>query len=227
MFKKQNMNEEESIQFGDGVIEKTQPMGKAVDLPNFFRGNELERNLTIFQNQVNQNGNMLWYDIFGEKKAKKIGVPMMSYRLLVGQIAPALLLGMISRGRPPEDIEEAAKDMFFYLVSPFTFFGPWIYNIVTGDYGPRRMIAETALVETAKLGSAVRQGDPEKIIKHGARAVGAWSGGKIPLQAINTAEGAWRLANDETEDFRELIWSQYAIKPKGKSKKKKTGGFAY
>ena len=222
---KQNMNEEESVRFADGVIERTQPMGKAVDLPNFFRGNELERNLTVFQNQVNQNGNMLWYDIFGERKARNISVPMMSYRLLVGQIAPALLLGMISRGRPPEDWKEAARDMFLYLVSPFTFLGPWIYNIVTGDYGPRRMIAETALIETGKLGAALRKGDPGKIIKHGARAAGAWSGGKIPLQAITTAEGAWRLANEETEDFRELIWSQYAIKPK--KKKKKTGGFTY
>jgi len=219
----QNMNEEESVQFADGVIERTQPMGKAVDLPNFFRGNELERNLTIFQNQVNQNGNMLWYDIFGEWKAKKISTPMMSYRLLASQILPALLLGMISRGRPPEDIKEVAKDMFMYLVSPFTFLGPWIYNIAVGEYGPRRMIAETALVETAKLGAAVRSGDPEKIIKRGARAVGAWSGGKIPLQAITTAEGAWRLANGETKDFRELVWSQYALK----SKKKKTGGFTY
>jgi len=217
---KQNMNEEESVQFADGVIERTQPMGKAVDLPNFFRGNELERNLTVFQNQVNQNGNMLWYDIFGERKAKKISTAMMSYRLLMSQILPALLLGMISRGRPPEDIKEAAKDMFMYLVSPFTFIGPWIYNIVAGDYGPRRMIAETALVETAKLGAAVRSGDPEKIIKRGVRTIGAWSGGKIPLQAITTAEGAWRLANDETEDFRELVWSQYALKSKKKKKKR-------
>ena len=221
---KQNMNEEESVQFADGVIERTQPMGKAVDLPNFFRGNELERNLTIFQNQVNQNGNMLWYDILGERKAKKISNSMMGYRILMSQVAPALLLGMISRGRPPEDIKEAAKDMFMYLVSPFTFLGPWIYNIVAGDYGPRRMIAETPLVETAKLGAAIRSGDPGKIVKHGARATGAWSGGKIPLQAIATAEGAWRLANDETDDFRELVWSQYALKSK---KKKKTGGFTY
>jgi len=222
---KHNMNEADSVMFADGVIEKTQPMCKAVDLPNFFRGNELEVNLTTFQNMVNQNGQILWYDIFGEWKAKNISTAMMSYRLLMSQIAPALLLGMISRGRPPEDWKEAAKDMFMYLVSPFTFFGPWIYNVVVGDYGPSRMIAETALMETGKLGAAVRKGDPGKIVKHGARSIGAWSGGKIPLQAINTAEGAWRLATDETEDFRELVWSQYALKSKKRSKK--TGGFTY
>ena len=219
-----DMNEEESIQFADGVVEDTQPMGKAVDLPNFFRGSELLKNFTVFQNQVNQNGNIFWYDILGETKARKIGIPMMSYRLLVAQLLPAVLLGMVSRGRPPEDLKEVAKDLLFYFVSPFTFIGPWIYNIAVKNYGPRGMIAETPLVEAGRLGDAVRQGDLEKIAKQGARTIGAWTGGKIPLQAITLAEGAIELSTGETDDFRRLIWSKYALK----SKKKKTkGGFKH
>ncbi|KKK89776.1 hypothetical protein LCGC14_2729710, partial [marine sediment metagenome] len=100
---KQGMNEADSVLFADGVVEDTQPMGKAVDLPAFFRGSELEKNFSIFQNQVNHNGNMLWYDTLGEAKARKISLPMLGYRLMMQQAIPAMLLGMVSRGRLPED----------------------------------------------------------------------------------------------------------------------------
>ncbi|KKL93424.1 hypothetical protein LCGC14_1874830, partial [marine sediment metagenome] len=173
---KHDMNEEESIRFADGVVEDTQPMGKAVDLPAFFRGSELEKNLTVFQNQVNQNGNMLWYDILGEARSKKINIPMASYRLLMTQIAPALLLGMISRGRPPEDVKEVAKDLMFYLLSPFVFVGRIAYNIVAGDWGPSRMIAETPFIETGRLVTELKKPAKKRkikrIAKYGARTVG-------------------------------------------------------
>ncbi len=216
-----NMNEEDSIKFADGVIENTQPMGKAVDLPNFFRGSELQKNLSTFQNQVNQNGNILWYDILGETKARKIGIPMMSYRLLMGQIAPAMLLGMVSRGRPPESVGDVVKDLLFYFMTPFSFVGRWAYNVATGEYGPTSWIAETPFIETKRLGSAIRRGETKNIIKYGARTIGAWSGGKIPLQAIQTAEGAWNIVTEEDPDFRELVWSKYALRRKGGKQRKK------
>jgi hypothetical protein len=216
----QGMNEVESVQFADGVIQDTQPMGSAVDLPAYFRGGELAKALTIFQNQVNQNGNTLWYNILGETKAKKINLKQASYRLMMSQILPALLLGMISRGRPPETAGEIAKDMGAYLLSPFVFVGGMILNMVTGQWG-RSSIAETPFKEAGKLISAAKQGDPKKIISAAARTAGAWSGGKIPLQAIQTAEGAWDLSTGETEDWRELVWSKYSLK----SKKKKDSPF--
>ena len=236
---KHNMNEQESMQFADGVIENTQPMGKSVDLPNYFRGSEFTKNLTLFQNMVNQNGNILWYDILGETKARKISIPMMSYRLLMSQILPALVLGMVSRGRLPEDFGEIAKDMFFYLVTPFTFFGRTAYNISVGDWGPSRMIVETPFIEAGRLAGAIKKDKPKgyarwsskkkaewdrnyykNIIKYGLRTTGAVSGGRLPLQAITTTEGAINLMTDETDDFRELVWSKYALKSKKKKKKR-------
>lgn len=215
-----SMNEKESIQFADGVIQDTQPMGGAVDLPTFFRGSEFEKTLTIFQNQVNQNGNILWYDILGEKRASKINYTQAGYRVMMSQVLPALLLGMISRGRPPESAGEIAKDMFSFLMSPFVFVGRLAYNIIAGDWGPNRNIAETPFTETGRLVSAVKKGDAQKITKYAARSIGAWSGGKIPLQAVTTAEGAWNLATGETEDWRELVWSKYALKSKKSEKDK-------
>lgn len=210
----QDMNEEQSIQFADGVVQDTQPMASAADLPTYFRGSELEKTLTIFQNQVNQNGNMLWYDILGEAKAKKIDLKQAAYRTMVSQILPAYMLGMITRGRPSTDPKEIAKDILSFTVSPFVFVGRLVYNIAAGDWGPSGRIETTPFTETERLVSAVKKGDPRNIAKYGARTIGAWSGGKVPLQAVTTAEGAWDLATGETKDWRELVWSKYALKSK-------------
>ena len=234
---KQGMDEKDSIKFADGVVEKTQPMGKAVDLPAFFRGSELEKNFSIFQNQVNQNGNMLWYDILGETKARKISLPMLGYRLMMQQVVPALLLGMVSRGRLPKDFKEIAKDLAFYLISPYFVIGRFLYNtFIERDWGPTTgFIWETPVTETFRAVGAVIKDKPasyaswsaarqkewdqkrlKDVAKYGTRAVGAWTGGYPPLQVVQTVEGGWNLATGETDDFRELIWSKYALK-KGKT----------
>ncbi|MBW8002596.1 MAG: hypothetical protein FVQ80_11345 [Planctomycetes bacterium] len=216
----EGMNEKESVQFADGVIQDTQPMGSAVDLPSYFRGGEIAKTLTIFQNQVNQNGNILWYDILGEKKGSKINYQTAAYRLMVSQILPAYLLGMITRGRPTADPKEIATDMFSYFVSPFVFVGKFVFNIATGQWGQRGSIVDVPFTETQRFVKAVGKGEGKKALKYGARSIGAWSGGKVPLQAITTAEGAWNLATDETDDFRELVWSKYALKKKKSSESK-------
>lgn len=215
----QGTNEVESVQFADGVIQDTQPMGSAVDLPMFFRGGELAKALTIFQNQVNQNGNYLWYNILGESKSKKINLTQTGYRIMMTQVLPALLLGMVSRGRPPESAGEVAKDAGSYLLSPFVFLGGLVLNIATGEWGRSGSIAETPFKEAGRLVAAIRKGDGKKIVTSAARTAGAWTGGKVPLQAIQTAEGAWDLSTGETEDWRRLVWSEYAMKSGKKSKK--------
>jgi hypothetical protein len=217
--KSEGMNEKESIQFADGVVQDTQPMANAVDLPTYFRGSELEKTLTIFQNQVNQNGQMLWYNIFGERKAKKISNADMAYRLMITQIIPSYVLGVMTRGRFTGDPKEIASDLALHLMSPFFAIGKLVYNVATGDWGPGGNIALTPAIETGKMVKAVKGGDPKKIAKTTARTIGAWSGGRVPLQAVTTAEGAWNLATGETEDFRELVWSKYALKSGNKSKK--------
>jgi len=215
------LDEKASRRYADGIIEDTQPMGKAVDLPGYFRGGELAKNLTIFQNFVNQNGNFLWYDILGERKADKISTPMMAYRLMVSQILPAILLGMISRGRPPRDPKEFAEDIGYYMLSPYLVIGRGIYNLYKGEWGPGGFMSltETPLKETERLVKAIRSGNKRNILRYGARTAGAWTG-KIPLQAITTAEGAWDLASGESEDIRELVWSKYSLQGKRGTRKK-------
>jgi hypothetical protein len=145
---------------------------------------------------------------------------MAAYRLMMSQILPAFLLGTVSRGRLPETAGEIAKDIGSYMLSPFVFIGGLVLNIATGQWGRSGNIVETPFKEAGRLVSAIKQGDTRKVLASSARTVGAWSGGKIPLQAIQTAEGAWDLSTGETEDWRELVWSKYAIQSKKKSEKK-------
>lgn len=215
----EGMSKEESVQFADGVLQDTQPMASAADLPGYFRGGEFEKTLTIFQNQVNQNGNMLWYDILGEAKSKKINLKTAAYRTMMSQIVPAYVLGAITRGRPTTDPKEIGKDIASYMLSPFVFVGRFVYNIMAGDWGPSGNIVATPFVETGHLVRSIKQGDAQNIAKYAARSAGAWSGGKVPLQAVTSAEGAYNLATGDTDDFRELVWSKYAIR-KDKSKSK-------
>lgn len=218
----EGMSKEESVQFADGVLQDTQPMASAADLPGYFRGGEFEKTLTIFQNQVNQNGNMLWYDILGEAKSKKINLKTAAYRVMMSQIVPAYVLGAISRGRPTTDPKEIGKDIVSYMLSPFVFVGRLVYNVVAGDWGASGNIVETPFTEAGHLVRSIKKGDGKNITKYAARTAGAWSGGKVPLQAVTSAEGAYNLATGDTDDFRELVWSKYALKPSKKSESSKT-----
>ncbi len=98
--------------------------------------------------------------------------------------------------------------------------GQFVFNIATGQWGKRGSIVDVPFTETQRFVKAVGKGEGKKALKYGARSIGVWSGGKVPLQAITTAEGAWNLATDETDDFRELVWSKYALKEKKSSESK-------
>jgi hypothetical protein len=139
----------------------------------------------------------------------------------MSQILPAYLLGMITRGRPTTDPVEIAKDIASFMLSPFVFVGRLVYNIAAGDWGPSGSIITTPFAETGRLIRSIKQGEVKNTAKYAARTAGAWSGGKIPLQTVTSAEGAWNLATGETDDFRELVWSKYALKSDKKSNKDK------
>ncbi len=96
---------------------------------------------------------------------------------------------------------------------------------VAREWGPTSgFLFETPVTETYRAVGAVMKGDVGETVKYGARAIGAWSGGYPPLQVVQTVEGGWNLATGDTDDFRELIWSKYALgKKKGKKRGTETG----
>ncbi len=204
------MSEEQAVAFADDGISKTQPMGNARDLPDFFRGGPLQKLLTTFQNQVNQNYNFWTHDIIGELKAGKISKRTAAHRVAFSYVIPALLFGMIGRGGPPKDWKDVAKDLALYPLGSLFLVGRVVYNAAQGFAGGGTSVAEIGISEFEKTIAAGFRGDVGKVVKHGIKATGALTG-RIPAQLIRTAEGAYDLAQNETDDWRRLIYSEWAI----------------
>ncbi len=205
-----HMSEEAAVAFADNGISKTQPMGNARDLPDFFRGGPLQKILTTFANQTNQNYDFWTHDIIGSLKAGKISKKTATYRVMFSYVIPALLFGMIGRGGLPKDWKDVAKDLALYpLGSPFLV-GRMIYNAAQGFSGGGSSVAEIGITELEKTIAAGFRGDVGKVVKHGTKAVGALTG-RIPAQLIRTVEGAYDLAQNETDDYRRLIYSEWAL----------------
>jgi len=213
------MSEKEATAHADKWIGRTQPMARPEDMPHFFTGGTVEKLLTLFQNQVNQNLNFWVHDIYGARKAGKINNVEVAYRVMFSYVLPALVFGAIGRGFSVPDEKDIALDLISYPVATPFLVGRWAYNFIRGfdsDMG----LWQAAPKEAAKTIKAVSQGKFGKALKGTAATVGALRGGVPTAQMIRTAEGAYDLATDETDDYRRLVWSKYALN-KDKEKRRK------
>lgn len=218
-------NEAKAMEYADKWVARTQPMANMKDLPDFFRGGTFEKLITTFQNQVNNNANFYIYDILGAKKAGEISTTDVAHRVMFSYVLPSIMFGMIGRGGLPKDWKDVAVDLATYPLAGAVVIGRWITQMIKG-WGDSSSVAGIAPGEAGKLIGAAKRGDIKDIIKYAASTVGAATG-RIPAQAIRTAEGVIDIATGETEDPRRLIYSEWALK-QGKKKKKKTkygGGF--
>jgi hypothetical protein len=214
-------DETKAVEYADKWIGRTQPMADMKDLPHFFRGGTLEKLLTTFQNQINNNGNFYVYDILGAKKSGEIGYAKAGYRVMFSYVLPAMLFGMIGRARLPKTIGEVIVDLVTYPIASLVVVGRWINAMIKGwDSGT---IAEAGPGELAKLMGAIKRKELAKIIKYAASTIGAFTG-RIPAQAIRTTEGAIDLSGGKTEDWRRLIYSEQALK-EPQEETKYTGGY--
>lgn len=228
--KMRTQTEEQAIAYADSVIERTQPMADIMDLPHFFRGSELHKMFTLFQNQINQNYNYWAHDILGATKRGEISKEMLAYRVLMSTILPATFLGLISRGfSPPDDPKEWAKDMASFMVAPIFMFGRVASAILNG-YDPSSMVGfgwakelydakqDYDRSQKAKTLVTQRAGEQRALVHVGgaaAKAIGVpWS------QPKRFLKGVIAINEMETDDPRRLIWSQYALE--GGKKKPKT-----
>lgn len=206
-------DEQQAINYADKWIGRTQPMANAKDLPDFFRAGTIEKLLTTFQNQINNNGNFYMYDILGAKKAGQISWPMVGYRLMFSYILPAMMFGMIGRAGPPRTLAQVIIDLVTYPIAPLVFINRVFDRIIKG-WGQTETVAEIGLEAFVRFGKEIRKGrkaSPRKIIKYAAQTIGGITG-YIPAQAIRTTEGAMDLISGETKDLRRLIYSEWALK---------------
>jgi hypothetical protein len=200
-------NEKEAVRRADEVVRKTQPMADLKDLPMFFRGGEFTRMFTMFQNQINNNYNYWTQDILGKALAGEIETKDVAVRVLWSYMVPALIMGMINRGGPPEDLDDLGKDMITYPIAGFIFIGNIINSIIKGYSESLPLPAQQA---EAFL-RAFRSKDPQSAMWYSGRAAARLLGVPGMAQAERSLKGVRDLMAGHTEDVRRLIWSEWQL----------------
>jgi hypothetical protein len=173
----------------------------------------------MFQNQINKNWNYINHDIFGKFSHGQITPGQAANRLLWGWFVPAILLGIISRGRRPKDWEEVLKDVAVYYLGGCFFIGAFVINAVQGYGG----YASPVLAFGSDIVKAITYKSTESKIKAGISVACKVAG--IPYnQPYRTIVGLDDWINGNTEDARRLIWSEYVVE-QGKEKEVKKGKY--
>jgi len=204
------MNRIDAAKYADSVITTTQPMGGLEDLPDIFRGGTFAKMFTAFQNQVNQQYNFWAYDVIQAKRKGRINNAQLAWRVIMGHIIPAFIMGLVSRGRLPDE-KEVLTDQAGYFILPLYFFGSIINNILQG-YGGRETLPLQVYDDIADIKEY--EGWRAKV-KAGLRATGRGFG--LPLnQPIRTIEGALDLFDRKDTDYRRLVWSKYMLQEREK-----------
>lgn len=197
-----------SIMEMERVNRKTQPYAGKKDMPGWHRGGIVAQMFTQFQTQVAKNVNYIDYDIVSKLKRGKITPLQASQKFLFSVVLPAMILGMIARGRLPTK-KEAALDVLKYPVSGLFFVGSMINTALNdfGDFGPPLLMGPIAAV---KAGTALTKKEWEKVGKYGIKA-GTVAANVPYSQLYRTYKGTLALMRGETDDWRRLIWSEYAL----------------
>lgn len=209
-----DMTEQQAVEFADQGITRTQPMANMKDLPHFFRGGTLERLLSTFQNQINNNLNFYVHDIIGSRIAGKISNTEVAYRVMWSYVIPAIVFGIIGRGGLPMDegkisLRKLLVDLTTYPIATLMLVGRLINRMIRG-WGNSGTVGEIAPEEAVRTVQAARRGDIPGMIKHAVATYGAATG-RIPAQTIRTVAGAMDLAAGTTKDPRRLIYTQWAL----------------
>ena len=207
----QTMSETDAIKHADTIVERSQPMGSAINLPAFFRGGGLAQLFTTFENQINQNYNYWAHDIIGAKKADKISSATVAYRVLMSYVIPAMLMGVAGRGGLPEDTKDIMVDLATYPIAGFVLFGRWTNAIIKG-FGTSGTIIDVPVGEFKKAVDALNQKEPKvgKAAYQAVKGVAAISG-KVPQAVFTVGEAVARGIKDP----RELIWSPGQLRRRG------------
>ena len=199
------MTDQEAIDYADKVIRKTQPMAGVKDLAKWFRGGTLSKMFTMFQNQINNNYNYYTHDILGKYRAGEIGIGKLMYRIAFSYVMPALLIGMVSRGRLPKG-KEVLKDLISFPVAGLFFVGAIVRNIIQGW-------DSFSIPPLSWVNDIIKAGTMKKIstkIRYGLSALAKVLG--IPWnQPYRTIKGMIDYLGGATDDLKRLIWSEYAL----------------
>jgi len=204
-----------AIMEADRVTRKTQPATAVKDLPGFHRGNVISLLMTQFQNQLSKNLNYFDYDIIGKYRVGEITGGKAAYRTLFAYILPAMVLGMVARGGFPRNRRQIIEDLVKYPLAGAFFVGGLINNAID-DYGEWSPAGAQGPVDIAKAGAAFARGKWLPGTRYTIKGLSEFLG--IPYSQLNrTYKGLLAMMNGDVTDWRNLIWSDYALN-KGKPK---------
>jgi hypothetical protein len=183
--------------------------------------------LAPFTNAINNQLNLYMYDIWEPvRQGGKKGIPLTAYRFALTWAVPALLFGMIERGRPQDDPGEVALDLAKYPLATLLVVGDMIQYAITGE-SRRGELYEMGAVSAADTVRAAMKGNVRGVIKNAARTVGILGGavhprlrGAVTAQTVRSIEAAYDLVfSEEKPPLKSLVIGEYAAK---KSEPKKT-----
>ena len=202
-------NADEAALYADGVVRRTQPSAAMENLSEAMKGNAIQKLFTSFMthfsnmhNQMVSAINKLKYP--GDHPLRKL--PTFARSMWWLWLAPALLSGLVRSGYNVKDWRKYAQEIATYPFAGMMLIRDLTNFVIKGfDFG-----APPGLGGLKEAGYAVKGKEPRTKIKHGVKAVGLLTG-KIPTQAVDTAEGIIDLMSGQTDDWRRLIWSESAL----------------
>jgi len=131
------------------------------------------------------------------------------YRVAFSYIMPALLMGMITRGRLPKEPKEALKDLVSFPIAGLFFIGAIVRSIVDG-------FDEFSIPPLSWANDIIKAGTMKAIptkIKYGLSALAKVLG--IPWnQPYRSVKGMIDYLGGATDDLRRLVYSEYALAEK-------------
>jgi len=134
---RQTGNHEAAKRAGRDFILAHRPAARAKDLAKIYRNPGLMSWLLIFSNQLNQQWNILSYDIphaVGKAFKGDLSGLMQAARESTAFLIAAAGMAMVERKRMPEG-EEWPKDLLAYIFGNVPFFGQYLENTIRGDRG--------------------------------------------------------------------------------------------
>jgi len=212
-----------SREYAMGVVRRTQPAGAVKDLPEVMKGSKWKKVWTMFYTHFTNYHNQSVMEFDKLKMGKKnpllrIGDFTVAHLWLT--VIPALYAQWVRGGfKGPEEDEEGkwyADAILGYATASIPFVRDVASRIIRGRPDPLTSPAFAGIEMAGKLGVELtrprREEDirPEKALEYMIRTSGYLLG--LPTeQGWVTMSGILDLINDETDDFRRLIYSPYQL----------------
>ena len=202
------MQPAEAAEYASRAIRRTQPYFGVKDIPEYWRGGELNKALLIFTNQLNQYWNYYVSHIIGKRKAGEISNLEVAQRLVQTFIIPAYTIGAISRSRPAEDLKEFWTDLSTMAIATIPLIGNHITQGIKGFHSSGLITVEF-LDKIRELSYRLYRAEWDKVPLPAVEAAGYGLG--IPVsQSKRTLGALLKMADGKLDDWMELIWGAYA-----------------